>query len=271
MKKFGLIGFPLSHSFSKKYFEEKFQLEQITDCSYDLFELKTIEELPALLKANPGLVGLNVTIPYKESVIPFLDSISDEAKEIGAVNCIRTVGDNTNNGRNGKLKGYNTDAFGFETSFCKFINNSTKKVETVFKSPFVSSRSREGDLGVFVLGTGGSSKAVCYGLKKLNLPFIKVSRKKENNCIAYEEIYALMQERNIFINTTPLGMFPNENECPNIPYDKLSANDFLFDLIYNPTETLFLKKGKARGAKTQNGLEMLELQAEKSWQIWQAE
>lgn len=264
MKKFGLIGFPLSHSFSKKYFEEKFQRaclpdrqEQITDCSYDLFELKTIEELPSLLKSNPELVGINVTIPYKESVIPFLDSISDEAKEIGAVNCIRW--------NNGKLEGWNTDCYGFENSFLKHFDKSNNKVESVFKAPF-------GGLGaVFVLGTGGSSKAVCYVLKKLNLPFTKVSRKKENNCIAYEEISALMQERNIFINTSPLGMFPNENEYPNIPYDKLSANDFLFDLIYNPTETLFLKKGKAMGTKTQNGLEMLELQAEKSWQIWLAE
>ncbi|MCX6199685.1 MAG: shikimate dehydrogenase [Bacteroidetes bacterium] len=254
MKKFGLIGFPLSHSFSKNYFEEKFQREQITDCTYDLYELKTIEELPSLLKSNPELVGLNVTIPYKESVIPFLDSISDEAKEIGAVNCIRL--------NNGKLEGSNTDAFGFETSFQKHFDNTNNKVETVFKASY-------GGLGaVFILGTGGSSKAVCYVLKKLNLPYIKVSRKKENNCIAYEEISALMHERNIFINTTPLGMFPNENEYPNIPYDKLNANDFLFDLIYNPSETLFLKNGKAMAAKTQNGLEMLELQAEKSWQIW---
>lgn len=256
MKKFGLIGFPLSHSFSKKYFEEKFQCEQITNYSYDLFELKTIEELPSLLKSNPELVGLNVTIPYKELVIPFLDFISDDAKEIGAVNCIRW--------NNGRLDGWNTDAFGFENSFLKHFDNTNNKVESVFKSP-------SGDLGVFILGTGGSSKAVCYVLKKLNLPFIKVSREKKNDCISYQEISALMQEHNIFINTTPLGMFPNENEYPNIPYDKLSNNDFLFDLIYNPIETLFLKKGKAMRAKTQNGLEMLELQAEKSWEIWQAE
>ncbi len=240
MKKFGLIGFPLSHSFSKKYFEEKFQRENIFDCSYDLFELKTIEELPVLLKSNPDLIGLNVTIPYKESVMKYLDVLSDEAKEIGAVNCIKI--------ENGKLKGYNTDTFGFEISLQKFLTIIPDKT--------------------FVLGSGGSSKAVCYVLKKLNLPFTKVSREKKDDCSSYEEIFSLMKESNLFINTTPLGMFPNENDCPNIPYDKLSTHDFLFDLIYNPAETLFLKKGKAIGAKTQNGLEMLQLQAEKSWEIW---
>lgn len=253
MKKFGLIGFPLSHSFSKKYFEEKFQREQITDCSYDLFELKSIEELPALLQSNPELVGFNVTIPYKESVIQFLDSISDVAKEIGAVNCIRC--------NNGKLEGYNTDAFGFENSFYNLIDSSNK-MKTVFQSPY-------GGVGaVFILGSGGSSKAVCYVLKKLNLPFIQVSREKKSGSISYQEISLLMKEGNLFINTTPLGMFPNENECPFIPYHKLNTHDFLFDLIYNPTETLFLKKGKSNGATTQNGLAMLQLQAEKSWEIW---
>ncbi len=253
MKNFGLIGFPLSHSFSKKYFEKKFQRENIADCSYDLFELKSIEEVPDLLQAKPNLIGLNVTVPFKESVMKYLDDISAEAKEIGAVNCIKIV--------NGKLKGYNTDAFGFETSFIEFMNDKSNNTETVFKSPL-------GDLGVFVLGSGGSSKAVCYILKKLNLPFMKVSRHKKSDCICYEEISLLMKETNFFINTTPLGMFPNENDCPKIPYDKLSDMDFLFDLIYNPTETLFLQRGKQAGAKTQNGLQMLQLQGDKSWEIW---
>lgn len=240
MKQFGLIGFPLSHSFSKKYFEEKFQREKITDCSYNLFELKTIEEFPALLKSNPALLGLNVTIPQKEAVIKYLDVLSDEAKQIGAVNCIKI--------ENGKLKGYNTDAFGFETSLQNVLNAIPNQT--------------------FVLGSGGSSKAVCNVLKKLNLPFIQVSREKKSGCVSYQEISPLMKEGNLFINTTPLGMFPNENECPNIPYDKLSTRDFLFDLVYNPTETLFLNKGKQAEAKTQNGLAMLQLQAEKSWEIW---
>lgn len=244
MKKFGLIGLPLTHSFSKKYFEEKFQRENIQDCSYDLFELNSIEELPSLLKSNPELVGLNVTIPYKESVLPFLDSITNEAKYIGAVNCIKV--------ENGTLVGYNTDAYGFETSltqnFSKVLN---------FR-----------EVQAFILGTGGSSKAVEFVLKKLNLSFLKVSRDKKADCVSYQEIEEEMKAQNLFVNSTPLGMFPEINAAPDIPYHLLSENDFLFDLIYNPAETEFLKKGKVKGAGTKNGLEMLQLQAEKSWEIW---
>ena len=260
MKKFGLIGKPLTHSFSQKYFEEKFQRaclpdrqEKISDCSYDLFELKSIEEFPSLINSNPDLVGLNVTIPYKESVINYLDEIDEVAKNIGAVNCI--------NIENGKLKGYNTDVFGFETSLQIFVGQATNKGEVVFKSPL-------GDLGVFILGTGGSSKAIQFVLKKLNLPFVLISREKSGGCISYAELPALIKEKNIFINTTPVGMFPNIDEAPEIPYQKLSDKDFLFDLVYNPAETEFLKRGKLSGAKTKNGLEMLQLQAEKSWEIW---
>ncbi len=244
MRKFGLIGKTLTHSFSKKYFEDKFQREQITNCSYDLFELKTIEAFPVLLKSNPQLVGLNVTIPYKESVMPYLDSITEQAQKIGAVNCIRIV--------DGKTEGWNSDTVGFSRPLLGLLT------ETLIPIPTQS----------FVLGTGGSSKAIVYALEQLGLPFVKVSREAKQNCIRYEEIAMRMKEANLFINTTPVGMFPNQNDCPNIPYEKLSSKDFLFDLIYNPAETEFLKHGKLQGARTKGGLEMLQLQAEKSWEIW---
>ncbi len=240
MRKFGLIGFPLTHSFSKKYFEEKFHREKISDCSYDLFELKSIEEFPSLLKSNPELVGLNVTIPHKESVIPFLDELDEGAKEIGAVNCIKI--------EEGKLRGYNTDVYGFEISLTKFLTKIPEQV--------------------FVLGTGGSSKAVCYVLRKMKLPFCSVSRNSKDGCITYNEIASKLKSSNLFINTTPLGMFPKVDLFPEIPYNLLSVNDFLFDLVYNPTETEFLKRGKVKGAAIKNGLAMLELQADKSWKIW---
>ncbi len=242
MKSFGLIGSSLSHSFSKEYFEDKFQRENIEGCAYHLFELKSIEQLPALLKSNPDLVGLNVTIPYKESVLAFLYEVSAEAKAVGAVNCI-TI-------ESGKLRGFNTDIYGFEISLSKFIiNNNTQ---------------------AFVLGAGGSSKAVQYVLNKLQIPFKVVSRKTFAHTIAYSNIATYMKEQNLFVNTTPLGMYPDETQCPEIPYNKLTANDILFDLIYNPAETLFLKFGRNAGCKTQNGAEMLQLQAEKSWDIWNA-
>ena len=253
MRRFGLIGSLLTHSFSKKYFEEKFQREQITDCSYDLFELNSIEELTSLLKSNPDLVGLNVTIPYKESVLPFLHSVTVEAKQIGAVNCVKV--------ENEKLVGYNTDAFGFETSLKNFVSQATNKSDSVLKSA-------SGDLGIFILGTGGSSKAVEFVLKKLNIPFVKVSREKKPDCISYKEVEQKMKPKNLFINTTPLGMFPKINAAPEIPYHLLSENDFLFDLIYNPAETDFLKCGHEKGSRIKIGLQMLELQAEKSWEIW---
>ncbi|MES2620536.1 MAG: shikimate dehydrogenase [Bacteroidota bacterium] len=240
MRKFGLIGFPLTHSFSKKYFEEKFQREAISNCSYDLFPLVSIEEYPSLVKSNPDLIGLNVTIPYKELVIAFLDELSKEAREIGAVNCIKR--------NNGKLEGWNTDCYGFEVSMQKLLITIPDKT--------------------FVLGTGGSSKAVQFVLRKLNFPFVKVSREKKDDCIAYHEIAKEMGAKNLFINTTPCGMFPEIDTAPEIPYELLSENDSLFDLVYNPSETLFLKRGKEKGCGVKNGLEMLQLQAEKSWEIW---
>jgi shikimate dehydrogenase len=240
MRKFGLIGYPLSHSFSQKYFREKFKRENISDSVYELFPLTGIEQLPSLLENDPGLEGLNVTIPYKQSVIPFLHKLSDEANVIGAVNCIKIT--------NGRLVGYNTDAYGFEVSLGKILTHQQQQA--------------------FILGTGGSSKAVAYVLKKLNIQFWFVSRTAKVDCISYSQIEQCMQQSNLFVNTTPLGMYPDENATPQIPFNKLGPDDGVFDLIYNPAETLLLKKAKAQDAKTQNGLEMLELQAEKSWEIW---
>lgn len=240
MRQYGLIGYPLSHSFSKKYFEEKFAREHITSCGYQLYELAVIEELPGLLTNTPNLCGLNVTIPYKQAVIPYLQSLSAEAESIGAVNCIKRS--------NGKLQGHNTDWYGFETSLKRFLQHSPQQA--------------------FILGTGGSSKAVAYVLNRLGLPYSYVSRTAGNNTISYESIAAQLKQSNLFINTTPLGMYPNLTDAPAIPYHQLSSNDYLFDLIYNPAETAFMKQGKENGAQTHNGLVMLQLQAEKSWEIW---
>lgn len=240
MKQYGLIGYPLSHSFSKKYFEEKFAREQISGCSYQLYELAAIEELTGLLTTTPNLCGLNVTIPYKQSVMAYLHSLSAEAESIGAVNCIKIS--------TGKLHGHNTDWYGFATSLKSFLQQTPQQA--------------------FILGTGGSSKAVEYVLNRLGIPYRYVSRTAGSNSIAYETIAQHLQPSNLFINTTPLGMYPNIADAPAIPYHRLTTNDYLFDLIYNPTETLFLQQGKAKGAQTQNGLAMLQLQAEKSWEIW---
>jgi shikimate dehydrogenase len=252
MRNFGLIGFPLTHSFSKKYFEEKFEREKIEDAAYQLYPLASVTELLSLLKSIPNLAGLNVTIPYKETVMDYLHEIDKAALEIEAVNCIKVT--------NGKLKGYNTDVFGFENSLRPFIcrNEFYNKEKKVYELPAITA---------FILGTGGSAKAVKHVLRKVGIPFFSVSRKEEN-AIRYTEIGNYFGNYNLIINTTPLGMFPNTEACPDIPYEQLTEKDFLFDLVYNPEETLFLKKGKQQGAKTQNGLEMLKLQAEKSWEIW---
>ena len=240
MKKFGLIGYPLTHSFSQKYFEEKFERSHIADCSYELFPLSSLTELPSLVKSNIELVGLNVTIPYKETVIPYLDEIDPMARKVGAVNCIKIS--------NGKLNGYNTDAFGFEQSLKKFLTSKPAQA--------------------FILGTGGSARAVRYTLRNADIDFFSVSRQPGKGEIPYGEISENMKDSNLFINTTPLGMHSELDYAAEIPYQRLTSNDFLFDLIYNPAETLFLKKGKANGAQIKNGMEMLQLQAEKSWEIW---
>jgi shikimate dehydrogenase len=239
MTKYGLIGFPLTHSFSKKFFDEKFERDGIVDHSYNLFPIPSIESLQQLL-TDPELKGLNVTIPYKQTVITYLHQLDETAKAIGAVNCIKITST--------RLKGYNTDAPAFEQSLKRFLTAEPEQT--------------------FVLGTGGSAKAVCYVLKKMGISFLQVSRQSGDGQIPYSEISENMKEANLFVNTTPLGMFPDVESFPDISYAELTGKDFLFDLVYNPTETVFLKKGKAQGTKTKNGLEMLNLQAEMSWEIW---
>lgn len=239
---YGLIGYPLSHSFSEKYFTEKFEREGIAGCEYKLFPIPQIDEVLGLIKAKPNLLGLNVTIPYKQAVMPFLNEVDDVAEAIGAVNCISI--------NKGILKGYNTDAYGFQTSLQKFLNATPEQA--------------------FVFGTGGSAQAVKYVLNQLNIPFVSVSRTANKLSIGYAEIETHLKKNNLFINTTPLGMYPHTEVHPLIPYHLITNNDFLFDLIYNPAETKFMQLGKQQGAQVINGYEMLVLQAEKSWQIWNA-
>jgi shikimate dehydrogenase len=242
MKTYGLIGYPLTHSFSKKYFTEKFQREGITDCRYELFEIKEASELPELIKNNPDLVGLSVTIPHKESVIRYMNELDEPVKKIRAVNVIKI--------NDGKLIGYNSDFHGFKASLQKFLPEGFK-----------------GD--ALVLGSGGSAKAVKAALESMKIHFTTVSRNRTGHAFAYEDLNKkYIDSHTLIINTTPLGMYPNVNDCPPIPFEFISSAHFLFDLVYNPEETLFMKKGAAQGARTKNGLEMLGLQAEKAWEIW---
>jgi shikimate dehydrogenase len=240
MKTFGLIGYPLIHSFSVKFFTEKFKREGITDCVYENFPIESIEELSILLKQE-NLYGLNATIPYKESVIEYLDEIDSTADAIGAVNCIKI--------HEGKLTGYNTDVYGFGESLKKFIGDAKFKA--------------------LILGTGGSSKAVAFALDRLNIPYTFVSRRKKAEWFTYHELSGdIISEHKLIINTTPLGMFPLSEAKPELPYEYLTTDHYLFDLIYNPEETQFLRQGKLHGSHTKNGLEMLYIQAEKAWEIW---
>ena len=245
MQKYGLIGYPLGHSFSKNYFNQKFESEKI-DATYLNFEIPNIKDLKTVLKDNPELCGLNVTIPYKEQVIPYLDDLDEDARLIGAVNVIKFT-----KGLFGKkLKGYNSDIIGFKRSIEPLLNETHRKA--------------------LILGTGGASKAVFQGLKQSGVGATLVSRKPKEFCITYEEITPkTMEQYTVIVNTTPLGMFPNINACPDIPYDLLTPNHLLYDLLYNPDETLFMKKGKEHGAVVKNGLEMLLLQAFAAWEIWQ--
>lgn len=246
MKNYGLIGYPLSHSFSKKYFAEKYVTEGITDCFYDLFPLENINQFPQLLTQIEGLVGLNVTIPYKEQVLPFLDEIDTDAAAIGAVNTIKIT--------NGKLKGFNTDVYGFGQSLLPILNN---KYNSNLK------------LKALILGTGGASKAVLYALNKLGIETKFVSRNPQNNQFSYDDLTeTIITSHQIIVNTTPLGMSPKINSFPNIPYSFLTKNHLLYDLVYNPKISAFLQKGLDKEATIKNGLEMLHLQAEKSWEIW---
>ncbi len=240
MRTFGLIGFPLSHSFSVRYFEEKFSKENIRDAQYLNFPIESIEDFPALVDGQ-NLSGLNVTIPYKQQVIEYLDELDSIAEEIGAVNLIKF--------ENGKRKGYNTDVHGFRESLKNLIGKHKPKA--------------------LIIGTGGSSKAVSYALKELGIEFNFVSRRKTSEVFTFSDLnQEIISEHLLIVNTTPLGMFPNESDCAPIPYPFISPAHFLFDLVYNPAETLFLKNGKAQGASVKNGYEMLVLQAEENWRIW---
>lgn len=241
MRLFGLIGYPLSHSFSKKYFTKKFEQEEITECRYDLFPLKIIDELLLLLRNNPELEGLNVTIPYKKQVLSFLDA-SNIPDGLDACNCINIT--------DGKLVGYNTDVTGFERSLKPLLKSFHKKA--------------------LVLGNGGATAAVVFVLEKLRINFDIVSRKlHDGSTLTYRDIdKKVIEENTLIINTTPLGMFPDTQACPDIPYQFISDKHLLYDLVYNPEKTLYLQKAEERGAKIKNGEEMLILQAEESWRIW---
>jgi len=247
MKKYGLIGYPLTHSFSKKYFTEKFEREGKTSCQYDLYEIPDIQSFPAILAKEPSLIGLNVTIPYKEQVIPFLDRLNPACKAIGAVNCIKITPT--------ELIGFNTDYFGFKTSLINWLGKERP--------------------AALILGTGGASKAVAQALKDLNMRFVKVSRQAKadpaSTTITYQKLGEkpeLMHDFPLIINTSPLGTFPKTEAMPEIPLEHINQTHWVYDLVYNPTTTTFMREAAFRGAKTKNGLEMLHLQAEAAWEIW---
>ena len=242
MAKFGLIGKDIDYSFSRSYFKNKFETNNLQH-EYVNFDIPNINQFPEIIKENSNLKGFNVTIPYKESIIPFLDKLNKKAKKIGAVNTIKIS-------NKGILIGYNTDAYGFKKSLKKALQPHHKKA--------------------LILGTGGASKAIAFALESLQIPFKFVSRtQKDTHFLTYDELTEdIISDYQIIINCTPLGTYPNVDSCPDIPYAHLSQKHLLFDLIYNPSETLFLKQGKQKGASTLNGLKMLEYQAEKSWRIW---
>ncbi|HQB28879.1 MAG TPA: shikimate dehydrogenase [Paludibacter sp.] len=247
MKYFGIIGFPLHVSFSRDYFTNYFRQEKMA-AQYDLYPLKDISEFPALVQARQ-LSGLNVTIPYKQQVIPYLDELDDTAAAIGAVNVIKFMQEKRGKSGNTKLKGYNSDVIGFSDSIRPFLQTHHAKA--------------------LILGTGGASKAVDYGLRQLGLQTRFVSRKPTETIYGYTDLTEeIIQNHQVIVNTTPLGMSPNVEACPNIPYEFLTNRHLLYDVIYTPEETLFLKKGKERGCVVVNGLEMLYGQARAAWKIW---
>jgi len=241
--KFGLLGKDISYSFSRKYFTQKFEKLGLDNFTYVNFDIPEIEEFPFLLyHREDEYRGINVTIPYKEAVMRYLDEIDEDAQNIGAVNTIKVTDDN-------RLVGYNTDFYGFQKAIEPLIKKHHKKA--------------------LILGTGGASKAIAFALKKMNIEYKFVSRKVDENMFLYSVLnQEILDEYTVIINCTPIGTFPNVNEAPNIPFEFITKNHLLFDLIYNPEESKFLKEGKKRGAQIKNGYEMLELQAEKSWEIW---
>jgi shikimate dehydrogenase len=243
MKLYGLIGYPLGHSFSKKYFTEKFQKEGLRGYGYELFPIPSIKDLPNVITSNPSLQGLNVTIPYKEQVLEYVTEITPAVKAIGAANTIKFTGD--------KRIAYNTDVTGFEISFTKKLRSHHKKA--------------------LILGTGGSSKAVQYVLKKLGIDFLLVTRSAQpaNGLIHYSMVdERTLKDYQVIINCTPAGMYPNEDQYPQLPYQFITEEHYLFDLVYKPEKSIFLQKGEEKGAAIKNGYEMLVIQAEESWKIW---
>ena len=243
-KQYGLIGYPLSHSFSKKYFIDKFQRENISGCSYELFEIDKIEQVIEIFKKE-NLQGFNVTIPYKHDIMKYMDDFDHSAKKVGAVNVVKLS-------RDGERTGFNSDYYGFRTSLENWLPKSI-------------------NIQAMVLGLGGAAKAVIAVLDDLSIPYLKISRDALKGDFSYMDLKnkpEILQKYKLLINTTPLGMSPKVDGMVNIPYEYLDANNYLYDLIYNPSETRFMTTGKKFGAHTKNGLEMLELQAEKSWEIW---
>ena len=245
MKVYGLIGYPLGHSFSKKYFTEKFANEGIADCSYENFPIQTIDELKTVLSQNPQLCGLNITIPHKQVIFPFLNDRTNLPEGLTACNCIKII--------DGKLVGYNTDVTGFEKSLLSKLNGH--------------------HTNALILGNGGAAEAVKFVLNKLNINFKIVSRKLHNGShLTYADLNeTILKEHLLIVNTTPLGTFPHIEECPSVPYQFITTRHYLFDLVYNPAKTLFLQKGEEKGAAIKNGADMLEIQAEDSWRIWNEE
>jgi shikimate dehydrogenase len=242
MRRYGLIGYPLSHSFSEKYFSEKFRRENITDAAYQLYPIEQVSEITGLIENIPNLCGLNVTIPHKEKVMRFLDEIDEEALAVGAVNCVHI--------KDGKAKGYNTDVYGFRMSIKPFLENKFERA--------------------LVLGTGGASKAVTHVLRSWNIPYYLVSRTKSTGHVfSWDEVNEdVIRHFKLIINATPLGMFPKIIDAPPLPFEAIGKEHFLYDLVYNPEETRFMAEGKSRGAVVMNGMKMLEWQAIRSWEIW---
>lgn len=243
MKKYGLIGYPVGHSYSQDFFQEKFKKLGLKDYSYDLFEMEFLNEFPAIWLKNPTLEGVNVTVPHKEKVIQYLDKLDTSSIKVGAANVIHKQG--------GKLVGYNTDYMAFKESLVGWVGRFTGEA--------------------LILGSGGASKAVQAALADLNIPYNQVSRTSKGGDYTYDQLKSnpdIISRFKLIINSTPLGMFPNNDSLPDLPYKRLTKGCFLYDLIYNPDQTAFMKQGELHGAKTKNGLEMLGLQAEKSWDIW---